>query len=928
MGNGCSEKGTWGVLSAWALAFGCTVGWGSFIMPGTTFLPAAGPLGTVLGISLGGIVMAVVAWNYRCMIERHPGSGGAYSCVREVFGFDHAFVCGWFLCLTYVAIVWANATALSLVSRAIFGDLFAFGFHYSVAGYEIYLGDLLLSGLAIAAGAAMCLRPRLAARMETAFALAFVSCAAVLFAVAVVRHGGGGAPSTPIGFAPGSRPVLQVLRIVALAPWLFVGFEGIANVSPEFRFAGRRSFGVMAAALVASVAVYLFLALLPALAPSEAAVAPLSAKTLPVPTFRSAAAMLGTRGVLIIGIAVVSAIFTNLIGDTVVASRLVAAMASDGIFPKQLGGRGRDSPPNCAILAIAAVSMLVPFLGRTAIGLIVDVSTFGAAMSYAYVSAAAFKVALAEGRRLSAVVGAAGFVLSLGVVALFVVPNILSDSSIMATESYLIMSVWCISGLVVSLSIFRGDRRNRFGRSPVVWLSLMAMILFLSVMWVRQSLGDAVERTHGDVTSRGVPLREALSALNRSVLRDSYVQTGATVVSFALLLALYAIFRRREREQEQERARAKDFFFSTVSHDIRTPLNAIIGFSEMLRDGLKTGEERAQALESIIVSGKTLMGLINDVLDLSKLESGRMEIVAEPTDFQRLAQELVDAFRLAADGRGIELRCSVGALPQLMVDPQRIRQIVFNLVGNAVKFTTKGHVELRASYTADDAGDKGTFVLEVEDTGCGISEEDVGRIMSAYVQVGSRLGRTGGTGLGLAICRQLATAMGGTLTVKSELGRGSTFTLTLPGVVRTRNAAALPAAPRPEEPEAKPAPSSRDKRVLVVDDMEVNLMVLVAYLGQIGGVEVLTASDGVKALEVLKAHAPDHFDLVLTDMWMPNMDGVELVRAIRGDANLAHLRVVVVTADVELSKRVAETGFDDILLKPVTGEKLREVLAK
>ena len=192
MGNGCSEKGTWGVLSAWALAFGCTVGWGSFIMPGTTFLPAAGPLGTVLGISLGGIVMAVVAWNYRCMIERHPGSGGAYSCVREVFGFDHAFVCGWFLCLTYVAIVWANATALSLVSRAIFGDLFAFGFHYSVAGYEIYLGDLLLSGLAIAAGAAMCLRPRLAARMETAFALAFVSCAAVLFAVAVVRHGGGG----------------------------------------------------------------------------------------------------------------------------------------------------------------------------------------------------------------------------------------------------------------------------------------------------------------------------------------------------------------------------------------------------------------------------------------------------------------------------------------------------------------------------------------------------------------------------------------------------------------------------------------------------------------------------------------------------------------------------------------------------------------
>ena len=901
-----SKKGTWGVLSAWA-----------------------GPLGTVLGISLGGIVMAVVAWNYRCMIERHPGSGGAYSCVRDVFGFDHAFLCGWFLCLTYVAIIWANATALSLVSRAIFGDLFAFGFHYSVAGYEIYLGELLLSTLAIGAGAAMSLRPRLAARLQSALALAFVACAALLFAAAVVRQGSGGAPAATMSFAPGSSPVSQVLRIVALAPWLFVGFEGIANVAPEFRFSGRRSFGVMAVALVASVAVYLFLALLPALVPSEAAAAPLSAQTLPVPTFRSAAAMLGAKGVVLIGIAVVSAIFTNLVGNTVVASRLVADMASDGIFSAPLGERDRDSSPNCAILAIAAVSMFVPFLGRTAIGLIVDVSTFGAAISYAYVSAASFRVALAEGRRLSVVVGAAGFVLSLGVVALFVVPNILSDSSIMATESYLIMSVWCISGLVVFLSIFRGDRRSRFGRSPVVWLSLLAMILFLSVMWVRQSLGDAVERAHDAVSSRGVPLREALTALDRSVLRDSYVQTGATVLAFALLLALYAIFRRREREQEQERARAKSFFFSTVSHDIRTPLNAIIGFSEMLKNGFKSDEERAQALESIIVSGKTLMGLINDVLDLSKLESGRMEIVAEPTDFQRLAQELVDAFRLAAGGRGLELRCSVGALPPLMVDPQRIRQIVFNLVGNAVKFTKAGHVELRASYTADDGEDKGTFVLEVEDTGCGIGEEDVERIMSAYVQVGSRIGRNGGTGLGLAICRQLATAMGGTLAVKSVLGRGSTFTLTLPGVARAHKAPVDPAAPRLERPaDAAPAPRRRDLRVLLVDDMEVNLAVLGAHLKQIGGVETFTASDGVKALEVLKAHSPDYFDMVLTDMWMPNMEGAELVRAIREDSDLAHLRVVVVTADVEMCKSAAEMGFDDILLKPVTGEKLRSLLAK
>jgi len=233
-------------------------------------------------------------------------------------------------------------------------------------------------------------------------------------------------------------------------------------------------------------------------------------------------------------------------------------------------------------------------------------------------------------------------------------------------------------------------------------------------------------------------------------------------------------------------------------------------------------------------------------------------------------------------------------------------------------------VELRASYGADGGEDSGTFVLEVEDTGCGIGEEDVERIMSAYVQVGSRIGRNGGTGLGLAICRQLATAMGGTLTVKSELGRGSTFTLTLPGVARASKTAADSAAPRQDGPAAA---SGRDLRVLLVDDMDVNLMVLGSHLKQMGGVETETAADGVKALEVLKAHSPSYFDMVLTDMWMPNMDGVELVRAIRGDAGLAHLRVVVVTADVEMRKRAAEMGFDDILLKPVTGEKLRDLFA-
>ena len=139
-------------LTAWALAFGCAVGWGSFVMPGTTFLPKAGPLGTVLGVFIGGLCMCVIAWNYHVMMVRNPGPGGAYAYATEAFGIDHGFLCAWFLFLAYVAIVWANATALAIVAHYTMGDIFQFGFHYRLVGFDVWFGDILLAAAAIAAG--------------------------------------------------------------------------------------------------------------------------------------------------------------------------------------------------------------------------------------------------------------------------------------------------------------------------------------------------------------------------------------------------------------------------------------------------------------------------------------------------------------------------------------------------------------------------------------------------------------------------------------------------------------------------------------------------------------------------------------------------------------------------------------------------------
>jgi CheY-like chemotaxis protein len=348
----------------------------------------------------------------------------------------------------------------------------------------------------------------------------------------------------------------------------------------------------------------------------------------------------------------------------------------------------------------------------------------------------------------------------------------------------------------------------------------------------------------------------------------------------------------------------------------------------MMKMGFKTDSEREQAVDSILVSGKSLLRLVDHVLDFSKLESGDMEIVPAPTEVSKLIGDVVGAFRSSNKNSSLEIRYKVNALPALMVDPQRIGQMLFDLVGNAVKFTTSGFIEVRATFTlggarpvATDGEVSGTLRIDVEDSGCGIGAEDLKRIMSPYEQVTAKEARHGGTGLGLAFCRQLANAMGGDITVTSALGKGSTFTITLPGV----KAAEKPEIPGFPEIPGKPE-SVTHRRILIVDDQKMNLVVLKAMLKKLGDFDVAMAADGKQALAALEAPDAQPFDMVLTDMWMPELDGEGLVKAIRASEKLKTLPVHVVTADVELAKRHVEVGFTSILLKPITVEKIRPVV--
>ncbi|MBR4662755.1 MAG: response regulator [Lentisphaeria bacterium] len=366
-------------------------------------------------------------------------------------------------------------------------------------------------------------------------------------------------------------------------------------------------------------------------------------------------------------------------------------------------------------------------------------------------------------------------------------------------------------------------------------------------------------------------------------------------------------------EAERASAQAKSLFFSTVSHDIRTPLNAIAGFSELLKLGIEDEEERARCISSIYSSSKVLSRLVNDILDLSKLESGKLEIIEEPTDVPALAREVIAACEIARTDKHLALQQEIDEMPWVSVDPQRVRQILFNLLSNAYKYTDRGTITVCVRWH------EGTLTLSVADTGSGIAKEDIGRILQPFVQLADRNHRKG-TGLGLPICQKLANLMGGELTVASEVGVGSTFTVTLRNV-RT----VAPAANRSGRLDLPKLSDHSQCRVLVADDSAVNRAVLKAMLARIGVKNVTMAENGREALE--KLEGDPGFNMVFTDLWMPEMDGRGLVKAIRADAKLAHLPVYLVTADVEVRGQTETDGFTDILLKPINLEKLRSLFA-
>ena len=469
--NGGSLKRSLSPMHVWAIAFGCVIGWGSFINPGKKFLSNSGVAGTAIAMILGALVMIIIAFSYAYMVPKYPKAGGEFTFTKNCFGKNMAFICGWFLTVAYLTNVPMNSTAIGLIVDGLDGsaDVLKFGFHYTIAGFDIYMGEMLLAScILILFGYLNIIGVQKAAFVQTILSSLLVICVFTLFIAALVSSKAKGINMEPVwGFDKsaaiaaeantegvrnefahaGTAGILSaILATFAIAPWAYVGFDAIPQAAEEFNFSFKKVSFIMIIAIVFGCFVYV----------SNNTVAAAALENWPERVMAgewvvlvAATELLGSFGKVLVGLGVSCAVLSGIMGFYLASSRLMYSMSRDGYLPEWFGrvDKKYGTPKNAMIFCII-ISLSGPILGREALGWFVDMSAIGASIGYFFTAASTLVTAKrdGDGTGFLKAMAATGVVFSLIFMVLQLIPIPGLNGVHFGTESYIMLVIWIAIG--------------------------------------------------------------------------------------------------------------------------------------------------------------------------------------------------------------------------------------------------------------------------------------------------------------------------------------------------------------------------------------------------------------------------------------------------------------------------------------------------
>ena len=459
-------------MHVWAIAFGCVIGWGSFINPGKKFLSTSGVAGTAIAMILGAMVMIIIAFSYAYMVPKYPKAGGEFTFTKMCFGKNMAFICGWFLVVAYLTNVPMNSTAIGLIVDGLDGgaDILKFGFHYSIAGFDIYMGEMMLAmGILILFGWLNIIGVQKAAFVQTILSSLLVVCVFTLFVSALVSSKAKGINMQPVwGFDKtaaiaagattaeigkyahvGTSGIMgAILATFAIAPWAYVGFDAIPQAAEEFNFSFKKVSFIMIIAIIFGCFVYV----------SNNTVAAAALENWPDRVMAgdwvvlaAAEELLGGFGKVLIGLGVSCAVLSGIMGFYLASSRLMYSMSRDGYLPEWFGRvDGKYGTPRNAMIFCIIVSLSGPILGREALGWFVDMSAIGASIGYFFTSASTLVTARrdGDGTAFLKIMAAVGVLFSVTFMVLQLIPIPGLSGVHFGNESYIMLLVWIALGAI------------------------------------------------------------------------------------------------------------------------------------------------------------------------------------------------------------------------------------------------------------------------------------------------------------------------------------------------------------------------------------------------------------------------------------------------------------------------------------------------